>query len=50
VKYKLIQRGRFDFILGNNFSLFFKRNLPNPLNEEFQLQRYQDLNLMRVSN
>ena len=41
VKYKLIQRGRFDFILGNNFSLFFKRNLPNPRNEEFQLQRYQ---------
>ncbi len=41
LRYQIIQQKKWDLILGNNFSLFFKKNNPALTKEEFQLQRYQ---------
>jgi hypothetical protein len=41
VRYQIIQQKKWDFTLGNNFSLFFKKNNPALTKEEYQLQRYQ---------
>lgn len=43
IRYQIIQKKKWDFTLGNNFSLFFKKNNPALTKEEFQLQRYQAL-------
>jgi len=41
LRYQVIHQKNWDFTLGNNFSLFFKKNNPALTKEEFQLQRYQ---------
>jgi len=41
IRYQIVQQKKWDFTLGNNFSLFFKKNNPALTKEEFQLQRYQ---------
>ena len=41
LRYQVIHQKKWDFALGNNFSLFFKKNNPALTKEEFQLQRYQ---------
>lgn len=41
LRYQIMQQNKWDFTLGNNFSLFFKKNNPALTKEEFQLQRYQ---------
>lgn len=41
LRYQVIQQEKWDFTLGNNLSLFFKKNNPALTKEEYQLQRYQ---------
>jgi hypothetical protein len=46
LRYKLIRGKRYNFYLGNNFSIIFKRLDPRIFKEDLQAQRYQMLDIM----
>jgi hypothetical protein len=46
LRYNLIRTKRYNFYLGSNFSIIFKRLDPKIFNEDLQAQRYQMLDIM----
>lgn len=46
LRYNLIRTKRYNFYLGSNFSIIFKRLDPKLLKEDLQAQRYQMLDIM----